>query len=55
MSDTRNDTAEERPETAAADQGEAGHHARHRGEAAPADDSAAQAHGRHRRPARAGA
>ncbi|MCF3964489.1 hypothetical protein [Streptomyces fuscigenes] len=50
MSEARNDTIEERPHTADADQGEAGNHAKHRGVSAAADESTAQAHGRHRRP-----
>jgi hypothetical protein len=52
MSEARNDTIEERPLSAAADQGEAGSHAKHRGGAASADESTAQAHGKHRRPAK---
>jgi hypothetical protein len=51
MSEARNDTVEERTQAAAADQGEAGTHAKHRGGAAAADDAASQAHGKHRRPA----
>ncbi|MBP0456159.1 hypothetical protein [Streptomyces montanisoli] len=50
MSEARNDTIEERPETTAADQGEAGNHGKHRGGSAPTDDSSSQAHGKHRRP-----
>ncbi|MFC8824392.1 hypothetical protein ACFT9I_03430 [Streptomyces sp. NPDC057137] len=49
MSESRTDTAQDRPHQAAGDRDDNGH-GKHRGGAAPTDDSQLSAHGRHRRP-----
>lgn len=54
MYEARTDTAQERPQGAAAadrdDSGGIGKHGKHRGGAASTEDSASPAYGRHRRP-----
>ncbi|MFE2375940.1 hypothetical protein [Streptomyces sp. NPDC059398] len=49
MSEARTDTAQSRPQPAAADRGEAGGSGKHRGGAAPVEASEAETNGRHRR------
>ncbi|MEV0777580.1 hypothetical protein ACIBLA_32255 [Streptomyces sp. NPDC050433] len=49
MSQSRTDTAQDRPQQMAGAQDENGH-GKHRGGAAATDDSQSSAHGRHRRP-----
>ncbi|MFI6081060.1 hypothetical protein ACIBBB_08780 [Streptomyces sp. NPDC051217] len=49
MSESRTDTAQNRPHQAVGDRDETGH-GKHRGGAAATDDSQSSVHGRHRRP-----
>lgn len=49
MSESRADTAQDRPHQPAGDQDGTGH-GKHRGGAAATDESPSSAHGRHRRP-----
>ena len=49
MSEAPTATAQARPQTADADQGEAGGYGKHRGGAASTEDSMSPAYGRHRR------
>ncbi|WP_405781196.1 hypothetical protein [Streptomyces sp. NBC_00859] len=51
MSEARTDTAQSRPQPAAADRGEAGGSGKHRGGAASTEASEAETNGRHRRAA----
>ncbi|NDZ82908.1 MULTISPECIES: hypothetical protein [unclassified Streptomyces] len=51
MSEARTDTAQSRPQPAAADRGEAGGSGKHRGGAASTEASQAETNGRHRRSA----
>ncbi|WP_329388419.1 hypothetical protein [Streptomyces sp. NBC_01716] len=49
MSESRTDTAQNRPQQAVGDRDETSH-GKHRGGAAATDDSQSSVHGRHRRP-----